>query len=104
MSIFCLKNEFFDIVFDVEINNSTYSNNEYIDGHLISKNFWKLFFIILNGFILLSFIYALIFIIIPAICFKLGKCSKKSTRISEFKGKIGENSISLLKERFTSDA
>ena len=63
------------------------------------KNIWQFIFIFANGFILLSLIYTLIFIIIPIIYYRFYKKKKKDPRIS----KIGSNNISLLKERFTSE-
>ena len=63
------------------------------------KNIWKYLFIFLNGFILLSLLYTLVFILIPIIYFRLSQFFKKNQRIS----KIGSNNISLLKERFTSE-
>ena len=63
------------------------------------KNIWKYLFIFLNGFILLSLFYTLVFILIPIIYFRLSQFFKKNQRIS----KIGSNNISLLKERFTSE-
>ena len=63
------------------------------------KNIWQFLYIFANGFILLSLIYTLIFIIIPIIYYRLYQCCKKDARIS----KIGSNNISLLKERFTSE-
>ena len=100
--MFCLNDNFFDIVFNLKINNRTYDFNENKYNNTTKKNICKYFFIVLNGFILLSCIYVLIFIIIPIIYFRITQCSKKNPRLSELKD--GNNHISILKERLTSDA
>lgn len=98
-----MKNEFFDIVFNLKINISTYDfvNDEYNDNW--KKNLWKFLFIFVNGFIILGCIYSFIFILIPIVYFRIGQCLRKDTRVTEFKERLGSRNISLLKERFTSD-
>jgi uncharacterized membrane protein len=100
--MFCLNDNFFDIVFNLKINIRTYDFEKNKYKNTTKKNIWKYSFIILNGFILLSCFYALIFIIIPIIYFRIGQCSKKNPRLSEIK--YENNHISILKERFTSNA
>ena len=103
MSIFCLKDEFYDIVFNLKINVETYDfdKGEYIDANNTLKIIWKYTFIFFNGFIILCCLYVLIFIIIPIIYFRVCQSFRKSPRLSEIKS---ESTIDLLKERFTSDA
>jgi hypothetical protein len=98
-----LKNEFFDIVFNLKIDKDTYNfvNEEYQDDFIIKKNICKYIFIILNGFIILCCIYVLIFIIIPIIYFRISQCFKKNPPLSEMQS---ESKISFLNERFTSEA
>jgi predicted membrane protein len=99
--MFCLNDNFFDIVFNLKINNRTYDFRENKYLHTTKKNICQFSFIILNGFILLSCFYALIFIIIPIVYFRISQCSKKNPRFSDIKER---DHISILKERFTSDA
>ena len=101
MSIFCLKDEFYDIVFNLKINNDTYQNGKYVGSNNTLKTILKYNFSFFNGFILLCNLYVLIFIIIPIIYFRVCQCFKKSPRLSEIKS---QSTIDLLKERFTSDA
>ena len=56
------------------INFDTYdfSKREYIDK--TEKYIWKTLFIGINGFILLGCVYALIFILIPIIKFRIFQC------------------------------
>lgn len=98
-----MKNEFFDIVFNLKIDKDTYNfvSEEYQDDFIIKKNICKYIFIILNGFIILCCIYALIFIIIPIIYFRISQCFKKNPRLSEMQS---ESKISFLNERFASEA
>lgn len=90
-------------MFNIEINIDTYDfdKKEFIGNSKIYKNLWKFTFIFFNGFIILCCVYALIFILMPIIYFRIIQRCKKSPRYSEIKN--GSN-ISLLKERFTSDA
>lgn len=100
---FNLKDEFFDIVFNIPINKDTYNfqENEYLAP--LEKYIWKYVYIFGNGFVLLGCIYTLIFILFPIIYFRISQNSKKNPRISrEFP--INNNSnAELLKERFTSE-
>ncbi len=104
LSLFCLNDSFFDIVFNLKIDNSSYNfmKEEYNENW--KKNIWKILFIFFNGFIILSCIYVFIFILIPIVYFRIGQCLNKETRVTEFKSRLGSNNLSLLKERFTSDA
>ena len=98
-----MKDGFFDIVFNVIIDNSTYNFEDNTYKKTFQKNFYKVAFIFGNGFILLCCIYVLIFILIPVICYRIGQCSSKKMRISEYKEKIDNTTqISLLKERLNS--
>lgn len=106
--MFCLNDFFFDIVFDLMINNDTYDftdcllcQGEYKDK--TGKYIYKSLFIGVNGFILLGCIYVLIFILIPIIKFRILQCSRKrkSNRYTDINERLG--SISLLKERLNSD-
>ena len=98
-----MKNEFFDIVFNLKIDKDTYNfvSEEYQDDFIIKKNICKYIFIILNGFIILCCIYVLIFIIVPIIYFRISQCFKKNPGLSEM---TSGNKISFLNERFTSEA
>ena len=98
-----MKNEFFDIVFNLKIDKDTYNfvDEEYQDDFIIKKNICKYIFIILNGFIILCCIYVLIFIIVPIIYFRISQCFKKNPLLSEM---TSGNKISFLNERFTSEA
>ena len=98
-----MKNEFFDIVFNLKIDKDTYNfvSEEYQDDFIIKKNICKYIFIILNVFIILCCIYVLIFIIIPIIYFRISQCFKKNPPLSEMQS---ESKISFLNERFTSEA
>ena len=101
--MFCLNDNFFDIVFNLRINNRTYNFNEEKYKNTAKKIICKYSFIFLNGFILLSCFYVLIFILIPIIYFRIAQCSKKDPRLSQFNNE-NSNQISFLKERFTSNA
>ena len=98
-----MKDAFYDIVFNLIINNETYNFEEdkYIGINYTYQIIWKYTFIFFNGFIILCCLYVLIFIIIPIIYFRVSQCFKKNPRLSEIKS---DSSIDLLKERFTSDA
>ena len=98
-----MKDAFYDIVFNLIINNETYNfiENKYKDINYTYQIIWKYIFIFFNGFIILCCLYVLIFIIIPIIYFRVSQCFKKNPRLSEIKS---DSSIDLLKERFTSDA
>ena len=102
LSVFCLKDDFFDIVFDLQINKDTYDFEQGKYKNPTNKCIWKIVYIFFNGLILLSCIYVLIFMLIPLIYYRIGQCSKKNTRISEFKDTM-DNNTSILKERFTTD-
>jgi hypothetical protein len=101
---FNLEDKFFDIVFNLKINNSSYNftENKYNDENYPKKIMWLIAFIFANAFILFFCFYALVFIIIPIIYFRIGQFSKSNPRLSE---RIYDNSnkISLLEERFTND-
>ena len=101
--MFCLHDYFFDIVFDLVIDIYTYNkeNGEY--KNKLGKNIIQGLFIFVNGFIFLCCIYVFIFILLPVICFRIGKCSSKNTRITEFKERMGTTTVSLLKDRFTGE-
>ncbi len=114
--MFCLNDNFFDIVFDVIINNDSYdcseyelltnlcNKGEYKGKYMAYKIAWKYFLIIINGAILVGCIYTLIFIIIPIIKFRILQCSRqRERRNSLISERIGSNNISLMKERLTSD-
>ena len=106
LSIACLNNKFFDIVFDIIINVDSYDfiNNEFKEGSLTEKYLWKIAFIGLNGIILLGCLYTLIFILIPIVKFRILMCSRKrEQKYSVINDRIGNNNISLMKERLTSD-
>ncbi len=98
-----MNDAFFDIVFNLKIDNSSYDflKEEYKETW--KKNTWKFFFIFFNGFIILFCTYVFIFILIPIVYYRIGQCIKKDTRVTEFKARLGSNNISILKERFTSD-
>ena len=97
LSICCCEPIFFDIVFDVE-----YSIND-PDRHKNERNVWMVVFIILNALILLWCIYVLIFIIIPIIHFRIMQCSRKEPRVSQINDGLESKTISLIKDRFTSE-
>ena len=82
-------------------NTYDFTNNEFYDN--TAKYIWYILFIFANGFILLSCIYVLIFIIIPIIYFRIAQCSSKNSRISNITEKMGESKISLLNNRFTTE-
>ena len=98
-----MKEEFYDIVFNLKINIDTYNYDklEYKDNNKIEQILWKYSLIFFNAFIILCCLYTLIFILIPVIYFSVCVCFKKSPRLSEIKS---QSTIDLLKERFTSDA
>ena len=99
---FYLNDNFYDIVFDLIIDNDTYDfeNGEY--KNKVPKILWFLAYVICNAFVLLCFIYILIFILFPIILYRIKHSStkpKKDIRVTE---QIGSQNISLLKERLTS--
>ena len=98
-----MKDEFYDIVFNLKINIETYdiAKGEYNDNNKTYQILWKYTFIFVNGFIILCFLYALIFIIIPVIYYRVCQSLKKSPRLSEI---TSQSHVDLLKERFTQDA
>ena len=108
--MFCLKDFFYDIVFDTKINVDTYNfinNTREYEGEYknkAEKYAWKTFLIAINGFILLGCIYTLIFILIPIIKFRIVQYLRKRRRYSEISEKIGTSNISLMKERLNSEA
>ena len=86
------------------INFDTYdfSKGEYIDK--TEKYIWKILFIGINGIILLGCVYALIFILIPIIKFRIFQFSEKRKRRYSIVGeKIGSKNISLMKETLNSE-
>lgn len=86
------------------INFDTYdfSKREYIDK--TEKYIWKTLFIGINGFILLGCVYALIFILIPIIKFRIFQCSEKRKRRYSIVGeRIESKNISLMKETLNSE-
>ena len=99
LAIFCLRDNFYDIVFDLKIDIFTYdfTKEEYLNEN--PKIFWHLAYIISNAFVLLCFIYILIFILSPIIIFRVRNFWKKPViRVTQ---QIGSTDVSLLKERFT---
>lgn len=104
--MFCLNDNFYDIVFGITINYATYDfeKEEFIKKiDKIKKNMFHFGYIFFNGFILLCLVYILLFILIPIIIYRIKQqTSHKRVRVTEFKEKIGSNNISLLKERLTS--
>jgi len=109
LTISCAKDAFFDIVFDLLINNDTYDfespfsvEGEYKDQ--TGKYFWKTIFIIANGFILLGCVYVLIFILIPLIKYRIIQFAKrKRENYGDIRDRIGSSNAALLKERLTSE-
>ena len=110
LAIGCLEDPFFDIVFDLMINDETYnyknfpcsSEGEYKDK--TKKTLSNICFIFINGVILLGCIYVLIFILIPIIKYRIIQFSKrKKENINDFRERIGSSNAALLKERLTSE-
>ena len=108
----CLNDFFYDIVFDIPINNETYnfSNLATFEGEYNSKTlkyFAEVCFIGINAFIFLGCLYVLIFILIPIIKFRISQCLNKGRSRSERYSQISENlrtgQISLMKEKLVLD-
>jgi hypothetical protein len=101
-----LNNKFFDIVFDVIINIDSYDfiNDEFKESSKKEKYLWKVGFIGLNAIILIGCLYTLIFILIPIVKFRILMCSRKrEQRYNVINERIGNNNISLMTERLTTD-
>ena len=101
-----MNNKFFDIVFDVIINIDSYDfiNNEFKESSKKEKILWKVGFIGLNAIILIGCLYTLIFILIPIVKFRILMCSRKrEQRYNVINERIGNNNISLMTERLTTD-
>ena len=101
--MFYLDDGFYDIVFNVRMNNETYDldNHKYKDP--TEKIIWQILFIGVNGFIILCCIYVLIFILIPVIRYRIGHFSSKNKGLTEFREEIDNNQISRLRERLTNE-
>ena len=112
LSAFCLNDFFFDIVFDIPINNETYNftNISNFEGEYNSKTLKYLAevcFIGINGLVFLGCLYVLIFILVPIIKFRILQCSNKrsyrSERYTEISQKLRTGEISLMKEKLIVD-
>ena len=107
--MFCLNDNFFDIVFDLYINDETYNFKDPItyEGEYHNKTekyACKIFLIGITGFILLGCIYTLIFILFPIIKFRIAQYSRKRQhRYSEIGERLGSSKISLMRERLNSE-
>lgn len=101
--MFCLDDGFYDIVFNVVINNKTYDLPKHQYYKPTKKIIWEILFIGVNGFIILCCIYVLIFILIPVIRYRIGHFSSKNKRLTEFREEINNTQISRLRERLTNN-
>ena len=97
-----INDYYYDIVFDLELNNETYdfNNNKFILNK--KKNLYFSINIIFHIFILIFLIFCLIFIEIPIIRNK--KSPKNKGRLTKIKEKIETNEEQFdINERFTAD-
>ena len=109
LSICCVNDFFFDVIFDIYINIETYDftdignySGEY--KNKFKKYICKIFLIGITGFILLGCFYTLIFILIPIIKFRILQCSRRrEPRFSEISDRLEGSHVSLMQERLNSD-